>query len=338
MIKFLLGFLVFVTYIYSLGEVNSLGTYINYFTTFCINTLILLDFILIRNYDKRKRKRRIEKYIDIKEIDKLDENCIIDSIEIIHRKKEADLLKYDLQINRKRRLRCLGLFNIVVIVLGSIPVALSAPGYQDIMTFILQIMVGLANVIFLYLEEYEQGEVRIYAKKLTQYSKQKNEADINDFYAKNMTLIMHKEEIMYVENQPYYVVIYSNIHRVSRLVFDLVVALVFISCVVMTQINGGIIGNMFSESNIFLNNYPSLILLAFCHSSNISFHNRINEHIIRIEDGTKENLQQCESNEQKRLYYECTDKKQTKSFILVVMEVSKFESVCKKIRQMFKVR
>lgn len=245
---------VIVTYLHSVCNFNDFSMYATNFSTFCINTLIFVDFILIQKNNIRGRKRKVEKINKIEDIKKikLEENSILDSIEVIHRSAEADLLKYDLYSDRyKKNLKKLFGFNLLVLVLGIVPIIFSKVEYADLIVFAIQIMVGIANIIYLYIWELEQGKTEFFIEKLTQTTYRKNETKINDFYRKHMTLIMHKEEVVSIGNQSYYMVVYSKENKKYRIMLALVELVVFIMILVYAQMNGGVISNLFSKDNIF---------------------------------------------------------------------------------------
>ena len=160
----------------------------------------------------------------------------------------------------------------------------------------------------------------------------KNETNINDFYRKHMSLIMHKEEVVSIGNQSYYMVIYSKENKKYRVMLELVELVVLIAILVYAQMNGGIIYNLFSRDNIFLIIYPNLVLLLFCYYSNSAFQKRINEHKVYINEETKEKILCVEENEHSCIYYECTENKKTKSYILKVIEIPQINSMWLKIR------
>lgn len=335
----LAAIMVIFTYIYSLGHYRIQSVYTNDFATYCINTLILFDFLVIRNARKRIIDRKVEKINKIDDLEKkeLEENCYLDSIKFIHQTGGADFLKYDL-IDNKRKLRKLALFNIAILILGFIPVLFTPIEYNAVMIFVIQIMVGFANIIYLYIWEIEQGKTRLFVQKLTQSTYKKAEQKINEFYEKNVTLIMHREEILSVGNQPYYVVIYSKENKRYRILLNSVVAFVFVTILVIAYMNGNIILNLSSENNIFLNIYPNLILLLFCYYSNDSFKNRISEHEVYIEEGTKENILASGEKEYKSIYYECTENRKTKLYKLTVIEKSHMDSMWFRIKKFFNRR
>lgn len=327
--------MVIVTYLHSLCNSNDFSMYATNFSTFCINTLIFVDYILIRKNNIRGRKRKVEKINKIEDIKKirLEENSILDSIEVIHRSAGADFLKYDLYSNGyKKNLKKLFGFNVFVLVLGILPIIFLKVAYVELIVFVIQIMVGIANIIYLYIWELEQGKTEFFIEKLTQTTYRKNETNINDFYRKHMSLIMHKEEVVSIGNQSYYMVIYSKENKKYRVMLELVELVVLIAILVYAQMNGGIIYNLFSRDNIFLIIYPNLVLLLFCYYSNSAFQKRINEHKVYINEETKEKILCVEENEHSCIYYECTENKKTKSYILKVIEIPQINSMWLKIR------
>ena len=299
------------------------------YSTYCINSLILYSYLMIRKLQKYKIQRKAKQLLSIDNIDSiiLPSNSISESVEI---NIDGRYIRYDLLYDKyNRRIKQIAVLNVIVCACGIIPYILCHASKTNYIIFAVQILVGLFNILYFGLGELEQSEIKFLLIKLSQSIKD-CEKKINEKYEEFMTFHIQREWIEIYEEQPYYVIQYSKINNKYRAIFDFFFVIGCVFVVIFTMCNN-LLNVLTDENGLYFIIYPNIVLIVFCIVSNQSYYDKILQHKVNIEEYTKEKIIEYKEREINKLTYPINitmgKKKNKKLYIISIMNIKEQKSI-----------
>lgn len=299
------------------------------YSTYCINSLVLYSYFMIRILQKYKIQRKTERLLNLDEINAitLPSNSISESVEI---NIDGKYIRYDLFYDKYNRIiKLIAILYLFVCALGFIPYILCGESINNNIIFVVQILVGLVNILYLVLGELEHSETKFLSIKLNQSIKD-CEKKINEKYKELMTVHLQREWVEISGEQPYYVIQYSKINKSYRVIVDFIFAIGGVMILIYT-ISNGLWNELASVNGLFFTIYPNIILIVFCVLSNQLYYDKILQHKVNIEEYTKEKITEYKEGEINKIMYTTNitmrKKKCKKSYIISIITISKLKSI-----------
>ncbi|KXB57458.1 hypothetical protein [Lachnoanaerobaculum saburreum] len=294
------------------------------YSTYCINSLILYSYIIIRKLQQYKIQRKTEQLLKIDKLDKiiLPSNSIQESVEI---NINGGYVKYDLFYNKyNSKMIQIALLNGIVCLCGIIPYILCHASKTDYIILVVQILVGLFNILYFVLGELEHGEIRFSTIKLSQYIED-CEKKINSKYEELMTFHIQRESIEIYGEQPYYVIQYSKLNNKYRVIFNV---LFVIGCLFIMFFPGNLYNILTAKNRLLFTIFPNILLIVFCMVSNQEYYDKILQHKVIIEEYTKRKITEYKEREINKLIYQVNIKLNIKKlYIISIMNMTEQKSL-----------
>ncbi len=300
-----------VFFLFSLFRSGNKEEFFSNYVGFYINFLILVIFFMVNKifpFFWIHKKESLKKIGDLneKELDSNKENISI------HTGKKL-YISYDVFIDRDLSKKILSFWIIVsyipfiFIILGMFP--LPCPNIvenlqiiknifcnttcKQFFELIIMTFASVFNIIFLLLCYYEKGKIYFFIVDLSKQEYIKNVEKINKKYNDIMTNIILNESIEYVNDNPYYCVQYMKYKKRYRIIYCIAVvaASLYIIFHIFQFMNG--------RNNVFITNFPNILLIMYCIFST-DYYKRGLHHQIEIFD---ENIDIKSKNVYKQLIY-----------------------------------
>lgn len=165
--------------------------------------------------------------------------------------------------------------------------------WKQFVELIILTFASIFNIIFLLLCYYEKGKIYFFVVDLSKQEYIKNVKLINKKYNEIMTNIILNESIEYIDDNPYYCVQYMKYRKRYRIIYcsAVIVALSYIAFNILQFMN--------RKNNIFITNFPNILLILYCMFST-DYYKRGLHHQIEIYD---ENTDISSKNVYKHLTY-----------------------------------
>lgn len=313
-------------------DISKFGTE---YSTYCINSLILYSYMKIRKLQQYKIQRKAEQLLRIDKIDNitLPNNCISESVEI---NIDGRYVKYDLFYNKyNRKIIQIAVLNVLVCVCGIIPYILCHASKTNLIILVVQILVGLYNILYFVLGELEHSEIKFLAIKLSQNIKD-CEKKINEKYEEFMTFHIQRECIVTYGKQPYFVIQYSKLKNKYRAISGFLSVIGFVFVLIFTAYNN-LWSVLTAENGLYFTIYPNIVLIAFCMVSNQTYYDKILQHKVTIEEYTKGKITEYKEREINKLTYQANiimDKKENKkSYIISIMDMTEQKAMLERFKK-----
>ena len=305
------------------------------YSTYCINSLILYSYMKIRKLQQYKIQRKAKPLLRIDKIDEiaLPNNSISESVEI---NIDGGYVRYDLFYEKyNRKIKQIAGLNVLICMLGIIPYIYYSARIADCIILVVQILVGLFNIMYLVLGELEHSEIKFSSIKLSHNIKD-CEKKINEKYEEFMTFHIQRECIVMCGKQPYYVIQYSKLKNKYRVFFNFVCVIGIIFVLEFT-IDNNLWSVLTAKNGLFLIIFPNILLIAFCMVSNMTYYNKILQHKVVIEEYTKEKITEYKEREIKKLTYQTNitmgKKKIKRLWIISIMDLAEQKSIAEVLKK-----
>ena len=294
------------------------------YSTYCINSLILYSYIIIRKLQQYNIQRKVEKILKIDKLGKiiLPNNSIPESVEI---NITGGYVKYDLFYSKyNSKIIQVALLNVIVCFCGIIPYIWCSASETDYIILIVQILVGLFNILYLILGELEHGEIKFSTIKLSHHI-ENCEENINSKYKELMTFHIQRESIEIYGGQPYYVIQYSKLNNKYRVIFSVLFG---IGCLFIMFFGGNLYNILTATNRLLFTIFPNILLIVFCMVSNQEYYDKILQHKVIIEEYTKRKITEYKERELNKLIYQVNIKLNIKKlYIISIMNMTEQKSL-----------
>lgn len=307
-------------------DISKFGTE---YSTYCINSLILYSYMKIRKLQQYKIQRKAEQLLRIDKIDNitLPSNSISESVEI---NIDGGYVRYDLFYNKyNRKIEQIAVLNVLVCVCGIIPYIWCHASKTNYIILVVQILVGLFNILYFVLGELEHSEIKFLSIKLSQNIKD-CEKKINEKYEEFMAFHIQRECIETYGDQPYYVIQYSKLNNKYRTIFSFLFVIGGGFVVIFTLYNN-LWNILAAENGLYFTIFPNIVLIAFCMVSNQTYYDKILQHKVIIEEYTKGKITEYKEREINKLTYQTNitmdKKKKKKLYIISIMDMTEQKSI-----------